>query len=79
MKNIYRKFRIISRDFFPHFQPCGLYSAMIYVVILYFFFLKLPGNVLGAAYNQVLLIVWNLRYSIWQVIESSGQSNRMLS
>ena len=34
---------------------------MIYVVILYFF-LKLPGNVLGAAYNQVRLIVQNLRY-----------------
>ena len=36
---------------------------MIYVVILYFF-LKLPGNVLGAAYNQVRLIVRNLRYVI---------------
>ena len=47
--------------FFPHFQPCGLYSDMIYVVILYFY-LKLPGNVLGAAYNQVCLIVRNLWY-----------------
>ena len=34
---------------------------MIYVVILYFF-LKLPGNVLGAAFNQVRFIVRNLRY-----------------
>ena len=35
--SVYRKFLSISRDFFPHFQPCGLYSDMIYVVILYFF------------------------------------------
>ena len=46
--------------FFLHFQPCGLYNDMIYVVIPYFF-LKLPGNLLGAAYNQVRLIVQNLR------------------
>ena len=35
---------------------------MIYVVNLYFF-LKLPGNILGAAYNQVRFIVRNLRYT----------------
>ena len=38
-----------------------IFSDMIYVVILYFF-LKLPGNELGAAYNQVRLIARNLRY-----------------
>ena len=38
---------------------------MIYVVNLYFF-LKLAGNILGAAYNQVQFIVMNLRYSSFQ-------------
>ena len=26
-----------AATFFSHFQPCGLYSDMIYVVILHFF------------------------------------------
>ena len=52
---------LYAATFFPHFQPCGLYSDMIYVVILHFL-LKLPGNVLVVAYNQVRLIVRHLRY-----------------
>ena len=32
-KATYRKFRTISRDFFPHFQPCGLYNDAAYLWI----------------------------------------------
>ena len=47
---------LVFSPFFSHFQPCGLYSDMIYVVILHFF-LKLPENLLGAAYSPEFTVL----------------------
>ena len=53
----------MTRDFFltlstlQLIQCNDLFSNSVFII----FFLKLPGNVLGAAYNQVRLIVRNLR------------------
>ena len=58
----YRKFRTISRDFFRALSTLQLIQWHDLCSNSVFFFLKLPGKVLGAAYNQVRLIVRNLRY-----------------
>ena len=55
----YRKFRTISRNFYPALRLMQCHDLCSNFE---FFYLKLPRNVLGAAYYQVRLIVRKLRY-----------------